>query len=383
MCRIFGFMGDLNGECIKIIRGLVLAEEENNPHGTGLVLYDKNRGQFMMKKKGIRGLYFMARGHADFLSQIKGTKTHLMGHVRFKTSGAQTDRNAHPFGSVCRSKWYFLIHNGVFDSKMRKVAEKFGANTNGVEVDSELLLRCITAQLREKVKITDAIKNVTYEISEFGDFACALLNDEGIYLWRNEQRPLNIFFYGEKIFFASTKSMFEKALEIAGAKPKQISYLETKPYHLYRIRFNNEKGKPVIKDIDEIPHRERVITVSRKKKKSHSFYDEYGYYDLYGYGNGRNKKQKEQSPLFNPCWGNTGGLENKCTAEDEIFNKDPYELTDEEIDRAISILEQDYYTVSDSDVEAKIDIEACLQAYYDERRNRQTFKGGGNEVEPF
>ncbi|WP_028845503.1 class II glutamine amidotransferase [Thermodesulfovibrio thiophilus] len=378
MCKIFGFSGDLNGECIKIIRGLILAEEGNNPHGTGLVLYDEKKGQFMIKKKGLRGLYFIARGYGDFLNRNRDSKTHLIGHVRLKTSGPQTDRNAHPFGSVCRGRWHFLIHNGVLGGRMLKVAQKFSANTDKVEVDSELFLRCITAQLRKGVKITDAIKNATYEISDIGDFAFALLNDEGIYLWRNSQRPLNVFFYGDNIFFASTKNMFEKALEIAGVEPDQIEYSEVKPYHLYRIRFKD--GKPVIKDTDEIPHRD---TVSKKKKKSYSFYDEYGYYDLYGYGNGKNKKQKEQSPLFNPCWGNTGGLEDKCTTEDEIFNKAPYELTNEELDRAISILEQDYYTVSDSDVETKIDIEACLQAYYDERRNRQIFKGGGNEVEPF
>ncbi|WP_028842938.1 class II glutamine amidotransferase [Thermodesulfovibrio yellowstonii] len=265
MCRIFGFSGNnINTDIRRIIIGLILAEEGNNPHGTGLALTNGNI--FYHKKKGIRGLHFVARGYANFLWDPLSFK-YLIGHVRLKTSGPQTDRNAHPFGSQANGEWYFLVHNGVLGNRMKELAkERFKANVNDVEVDSEMFLRCITAQIRQGVNVVDAIKNATYEVSDVGDFAFALLTKKEIYLWRNSQRPLSVFYLGDNIFFASTLQMFQKAIEIAGVKLQKITYTELKPYHLYRLKVKN--GKAEIQVIDtNMPHKERVVVEKKKKRR--------------------------------------------------------------------------------------------------------------------
>ena len=386
MCRIFGFAGESSPEVVKIINGLILAQEKINPHGTGLALLD-NRGIFHIKKKGLRGLHFIARGYNNFLWDTKFK--YLIGHVRYKTSGEQSDRNAHPFGSQVGNEWYFLIHNGVLGDSMREIAKRFGANKlSDVKVDSELFLRCITAQLRQGTQLIDAIKRATYEVSDVGDFAFALLTKKGIYLWRNEQRPLSIFYYKENIFFASTMDMWKEALEIAGVGLEKISYTEIKPYNLYMIKMQN--GKPVLFCIDEnMPKKERIVLEKPKKKSSWSYYDNY-YYNLFKDEN-KKKTKSEPEPRYNPFL--FGGIDgdykknkrnSKKNDEEDYFGfeKAPEEMTDEEIEEEIAMLEDFYYT-NNLSAEEQIDIERRIEKLQHEQNYRIIFgkseKGGSDE----
>lgn len=322
MCKLFGFIGEKDDNVVKIIRGLLLAEEKSNPHGTGIVT--NRKGLFTIKKKGIRGLHFIAQGYADFL--WRESFDYLIGHVRYKTAGDACDRNAHPFGSQVAEKWYFLAHNGVLGSEIDDVAKKFKANIDKVKVDSEKFLRCITAQMRNGTDIVEAIKNATYEVSDVGDFAFTLLTPRELYVWRNNERPLNIIYYKNSIFYASTLSMFKDALEISGVKMEKTVYSEVNPYTLYKIV--KEKGKVKIYAVEEnMPHKER-----KPKFKSHSLYS--GYYSGYSNYNwdytkkDKNKKKKVQ---LDEKWGKTyegyglfnlsiSSNSNKTKEEDSIIN---------------------------------------------------------------
>lgn len=394
MCRLFGFIGTPDREAIKIIRGLIIVEEQRNPHGTGLAI--SNGRNFRLIKKGIKGLGFLVQGYADFLwnEDFK----YLIGHVRYKTSGEQSDRNSHPFGSKAGENWYFLAHNGVLGEKMREIAKKFGANKlSDVKVDSELFLRAITAQIRQGVNFIDAIKNATYEVSDVGDFAFSLLCGDGIYLWRNSQRPLSIFYHKGNIFYASTILMFEEALKLAGVKTEKITYTELKPYQLYRITIPKGEKKPVVAIIGEMPHKERVIEKPKYSSYSYgygSYYSDY-YYRLLKEEEEREKKKKknkknkkEKEPRYNPLWGDTCGLEDESRISDELLSIgeiDPSELSDEELEGEIDMLEQYYYTLSDAEVEEKREVEKQLRRFRNELYNRLNayYREGNDEVEPF
>jgi predicted glutamine amidotransferase len=385
MCRIFGFSGESSPEVVKIINGLILAQEKSNPHGTGLALID-NRGIFHIKKKGLRGLHFIARGYNNFLWDTKFK--YLIGHVRYKTSGEQSDRNAHPFGSQVKDDWYFLIHNGVLGDSMREIAKNFGANKlSDVKVDSELFLRCITAQLRQGIPLIDAIKKATYEVSDVGDFAFALLTKKGIYLWRNDQRPLSVFYYKENIFFASTMDMWKEALELAGVRLEKISYTEIKPYRLYMIKMQN--SKPALFCIDEnMPKKERIVVEKPKKKSSWSYYGDY-YYNLF---KDENKKKTKSEPelkynpfLFGGIDGNYGKGNSKEDDDEDYFGfeKKPEEMTTEEIEEELTFLE-DYYYTNNLSAEEQIDIEARIQELEHELNLRTLIVDKeGEDDEPF
>ncbi len=386
MCRLFGFVGESDLNVVKIIRGLILAEESKNPHGTGFVI--NHKGLFTIKKKGIRGLHFIAQGHADFLWNNKFD--YLMGHVRYKTAGEASDRNAHPFGSQVAGKWYFLAHNGVLGNEMNEIAKKFKANVDKVKVDSEMFLRCITAQMREGKDIVDAIKDVTYEVSDVGDFAFTLLTPE-LYIWRNKERPLNVIYYKNSIFYASTLDMFKKALEISGVKMEKIKYSEVKPYVLYKI--TKEKGKVHIHVVEEeMPHKERKPKV-KPYYSTGNLYSSYSSYNWNYNENSKNKKKKKIT-LDDDKWG-------KTYEEYGLFGSEPSSsykkwlyrpistMTMKELKSALSDLEWVYYDstmiIPEEDrieIEAKI-IEIEDEIYMREKVYEDIEKEEVDEYEPF
>ncbi|NPV51815.1 MAG: hypothetical protein HPY60_11575 [Candidatus Methanofastidiosum sp.] len=288
----------------------------------------------------------------------------------------------HPFGSKVGKRWYFLIHNGVLGERMREIAENFGANKlTDVKVDSELFLRCITAQIRQGEKLVDAIKSATYEVSNVGDYAFALLTSEGIYLWRNEYRPLSVFYHKNNIFFASTMEMWKNALEIAGVEQEKIVYTEIEPHQLYILKIN--KGKPAVFRICEIPHKTHKRELERLN---------YSYYTSILSENGKNgnkkakKKNKEkEDPRYNPFL--FGEFANDDEEETHIFSgdKSPREMTTREIEREIEILEEYYYDGNLS-ISEQVEVERRLQELYYELNVRNTFVDDEEEaenVEPF
>jgi len=385
MCRIFGFVGESSPEVIKIINGLFLAEEKSNPHGTGFALLDK-RGQFYLKKKGIRGLHFIARGYTNSLWGMKFK--YFIGHVRYKTAGEQSDRNSHPFGSQVGNNWYFLIHNGVLGERMREIAKRFGANKiSDVKVDSELFLRCITAQLRQGTSLIESIKQATYEVSDVGDFAFALLTKEGIYLWRNDYRPLSVFYYKDNIFFASTMDMWKEALKIAGVKAEKVIYTEIKPYCLYLIKLKN--NKPTLLLIEEnIPKKERAVVVKQTSKISKSSYSSY-YDDYYSLFKDNKKSKTKPESKYNPfLFGKKSEEDYEDYEEDEEneqglidWETPPEYMNDTDLEEQIYYMEYYYHQIPDAYVEKKIQYENRLDELYRELHFRTAFGSYKEEVE--
>lgn len=381
MCRIFGFAGNLSEPNVRIIRGLILAEEKGNPHGTGIVVHDQKESQFLLQKKGIRGLHYIARGYADFLYDLMDKPVKLIGHVRFKTSGDATDRNAHPFGASERDTWHFLIHNGVLGWGMSAVAEKFNANVTNIEVDSEIFLRCVISQVRRGVDIVEAISSVTYEVSDIGDFAFSLLNDKCIYLWKNDQRPAVVLKKEKDIFFASTKSMFEDALQIAGVSTRGYTAFEVEPYKLYKIQLTSDAGEADIKIVTDIPRKKRILperTFSSYSRYS-SYFSPKKYESYVSEKKPARKNKKADIPLFEQ-----GKKKKSAKAEDRDEEHDDMELLlslpaeellDEELELLINSLEDKYTEIPPEDTQRRVEIEAYLQMYYDERRARKMIGG--------
>lgn len=217
-----------------ILRGLILAEEASNPHGTGIVIRTPE-GKSLMVKKGIRGSAFLVTGYADLLFYRKFTC--VLGHVRKMTHGVQSDRNSHPFTVRINSVMYHCVHNGTIPAA-DALAERF--RVRPAEVDSETFLRCLGALLREGMSVEEAIETVTRAVVDTSTFAFALLGPEGIYLWRSEDRPLCLVDMRERglgWFFTSTEKMMREALEMAGLNDLMdgLRFYSLSPYRVYRI----------------------------------------------------------------------------------------------------------------------------------------------------
>ena len=263
MCRVLGWAGEISSNAQHrkvelILKGLILAEEKENPHGTGLATFSESGHQLV--KKGMRGATFLLQGHADFLRYQKRLRA-VLGHVRFKTSGEQSDQNAHPFGFRIRGDWHFGMHNGVIGCA-NELARKYGIKKQAV--DSATFFHCL-AKVAESKGLVAAIEEVTNEASLTGDFAFAMMRRNEIYLWRNESRPLCIFDLREEglgRFFCSTKEMFEKALSLSRVSLKnKIKHFEAEPYRLYKVGHNTSP-KLEVEAIKDLKHKEKPRLVA-------------------------------------------------------------------------------------------------------------------------
>jgi len=235
MCRIAGFVGNkATRKVATILRGLVVAEDRSNPHGTGIAVRTRD-GKTQIMKKGIRGRSYLVRGCADFLWNARFNMALL--HVRYMTSGEQSDRCSHPFGFRVKGQWHFGMHNGVFsDSLCTKMSEEFGCSKS--KVDSETFFWALQALQNGGKSLEEAIQTLTAFIGNEGAYAFAYMTTDSVYLWRSEGRPLSAFdLRGENLgrWFCSTPEMFKKGLKIAGYDSLQYTGFDVKPFRLYRV----------------------------------------------------------------------------------------------------------------------------------------------------
>jgi glucosamine--fructose-6-phosphate aminotransferase (isomerizing) len=96
-----------------------------------------------------------------------------IGHTRWATHGAVTERNAHPHvdctGQIC------LVHNGIIENaaELRSVLGN-GGHTFATTVDSEVLCHLIEDELRERADLVQAVQRALTKVR--GSWAIAVLD---------------------------------------------------------------------------------------------------------------------------------------------------------------------------------------------------------------
>jgi hypothetical protein len=160
----------------------------------------------------------------------------VIGHCRAASGNSianiKDPKNAHPF----ESKNWILVHNGIVNMDPIK---NYPYTSN---VDSESILAYI-----EKTSLKNAISSIK------GSAALVLYakHQKKLYFWTDGNRPLSLAFYHNVIFFASTKVIMKKALEVKndyGIFPK-ISYATLYEFEL--LEFDLAKNKFTRKGIIE------------------------------------------------------------------------------------------------------------------------------------
>jgi len=167
----------------------------------------------------------------------------VIGHCRAASGNSianlKDSKNAHPF----ESKNWILVHNGIVNMDPIK---NYPYTSN---VDSESILAYI-----ERTSLKNAISSIK------GSAALVLYakHQKKLYFWTDGNRPLSLAFYHNVIFFASTKSIIKKALDVKndfGIFPK-ISYAtlyenELLEFDVVKNKFNRKGIIEPKKDIKE------------------------------------------------------------------------------------------------------------------------------------
>lgn len=202
MCGIVGFSGVNPANVDKLNFLMYYNSVERGKDSTGY--YTPETG---VKKDAVACL--------DFLKKNKLPSSNLfIGHVRWKTIGANLTKNAHPF----EYDNVVLLHNGTLENHMSMLV-KHGFNWKDFDVDSQVLAKLID----ENLKSDDYDDKTRFKtLSEF-DGAAALLwidktNPNKLYVFRNNARPLYCGYIGEEMYISS----IEESLKIIGCDKSLI-----------------------------------------------------------------------------------------------------------------------------------------------------------------
>lgn len=258
MCGIFGFAGPHSLRAASILQALAIADQVRGHHSTGLAIATKRQGtrrlRTLLVKKALAGAEFVRRGYTQALFRQKYNLA--VGHNRLASSGAVTDRNAHPFRIRTPRGSAYAVHNGCVGGKPA-LAEEFGVRD--VPVDSEVMFRAIARQSgRTEKDLLDSIERVVRFVAPRADFACIWMEPRrrAIYFWRSAERPL-VVLDGRRVglgrFLASTVEIFTNAWgKIRGMLPaiKKVSYFEAKPFSIYRVADDGEWEVAKLREIE-------------------------------------------------------------------------------------------------------------------------------------
>ena len=151
MCGIVGYVGAKPAEGV-VIEGLRRLEYRGYD-SAGIALVD---GGTIVSDKRAGKLANLEKAIADApLPQV----TTGIGHTRWATHGAPTDRNAHPH--LGRERRVALVHNGIIENfaELRQRLESEGVEMAS-DTDTEVAAHLLEEQLETGVDLTVAMQNV-------------------------------------------------------------------------------------------------------------------------------------------------------------------------------------------------------------------------------
>jgi glucosamine--fructose-6-phosphate aminotransferase (isomerizing) len=181
MCGIVGYAGQR--QALPILLAGLRRLEYRGYDSAGVAVLDGGRVQVVRKAGKLEALE-RELGGEDALEGVTG-----IGHTRWATHGAPTDRNAHPHldcgGRVA------VIHNGIIENfySLRAELEADG-HTLASQTDTECVAHLVEAALAGGLAFPDAVRAALRRLE--GSFALAVLHqgDPGVVVGAKRDLPL-------------------------------------------------------------------------------------------------------------------------------------------------------------------------------------------------
>src|SRR5438270_756256 len=191
MCGIIGIAG--NREVAPLIVEALKRLEYRGYDSAGIATL--NRGHIDRRR---------SPGKLDRLVQLLGNQplpgTTGIGHTRWATHGAATERNAHPHASSRVA----LVHNGIIEN-FRELKEELGEAGHQFEsdTDTEVAVHLITQYLEDGLAPDEAAKKAVKRLT--GAFALVMLFDgeESLLIGARRGSPLAVGYGDSEGYFGS------------------------------------------------------------------------------------------------------------------------------------------------------------------------------------
>jgi glutamine---fructose-6-phosphate transaminase (isomerizing) len=181
MCGIVGYAG--REQALPVLLAGLRRLEYRGYDSAGVAVLDGGRVQVVRKAGKLESLE-RELGGEEALGGVTG-----IGHTRWATHGAPTDRNAHPHldcgGRVA------VIHNGIIENfySLRAELEREG-HTLASQTDTECVAHLVEAALAGGLAFPDAVRAALRRLE--GSFALAVLHqgDPGVVVGAKRDLPL-------------------------------------------------------------------------------------------------------------------------------------------------------------------------------------------------
>jgi glucosamine--fructose-6-phosphate aminotransferase (isomerizing) len=238
MCGIIGYIGEKNASEV-IINGL-LRLEYRGYDSAGIALVNKNL--FVKKRSGKISEIESSIDFSEFSEYQTG-----IGHTRWATHGAPSDKNAHPHID-CNNE-IAIVHNGIIENfaAIKKLLIQKGHSIKS-DTDSEVIVHLIEYYYQNNSLIDSVMKAVSKLEGTYGLLIVSKRESDKIIAARNGS-PLIIGVGDNEMLVASDASAIvehtRKVIYLEDNEMVEISKNNMKTYNL-----NREKIEKSIEDIN-------------------------------------------------------------------------------------------------------------------------------------
>ena len=214
MCGIVGYVGP--DEALPIVLEGLRRLEYRGYDSAGIAIVD---GGLVVQKRA--GKLANLEAALDSLDPIRGSSG--MGHTRWATHGAPTDRNAHPHGDCAGS--IAVIHNGIIENfqALRARLDKSG-HTFTSETDTECLAHLIEEKLAGGAsELVDATRDAVRELEGAYAMVVASAAEPALLVGVRVSSPLVVGIGRDETLLASdTSALLDRASTVIPVEEGQI-----------------------------------------------------------------------------------------------------------------------------------------------------------------
>ena len=241
MCGIVGYVGHRDAYPI-IVKGLRRLEYRGYD-SAGIALLDNNLNLKVYKKAG------KVKDLEEFVKDIKLTGTIGMGHTRWATHGAPSDRNSHPHSSGDRK--LTIIHNGIIEN-YGNIKETLLAKGHVFksDTDTEVLIHLIEDIVAETgVDLKEAVRIALNRV--IGAYAIVIMSadEPDLLIAARKGSPIVIGVGKGEYFVASDATpIVEYTKNVIYLNDNEIAYIQRNDLLIKNI--DNTVQTPYIQELD-------------------------------------------------------------------------------------------------------------------------------------
>lgn len=247
MCGIVGYVG--HRDALSVVLEALRRLEYRGYDSAGVALADGNGGLLVQRKAGrLANLESAIAESGESFAATTG-----MGHTRWATHGAPTDRNAHPHQDATGK--VAVVHNGIIENFAVLRAELESAGVEfASDTDSEVAVHLVSRQFESGDTAGDFVASVQSVVRRLeGHFTLVFshADDPGTIVAARRSTPLVVGIGDGEMFLGSDVAAFiEYTRDAVELGQDQVVVITADGYRITDFEGNDDTGNARVFTID-------------------------------------------------------------------------------------------------------------------------------------